>query len=133
MARARLGAAIPLLRLAVTVVTQRRVDRLSLFSLSPIGSGTAIGLVTADPRLLLARESYLTAAWGAAFLLDAAARVVMAHTLPVDVVSLASTALLAVLLVIVLQASKAYGRRHLQLREPAASQTKGVTVNSEGR
>jgi hypothetical protein len=59
-----LGAAVPLLRLAVTVLTRRRVDRLSLFSLSLIGCGTAIGLVTADPRLLLARESNLTAVVG---------------------------------------------------------------------
>jgi hypothetical protein len=58
-----LGAAVPL-RLAVTVLTRRRVDRLSLFSLSLIGCGTAIGLVTADPWLLLARESYLTAVVG---------------------------------------------------------------------
>ena len=50
-------------------------------------------------------------------LLDAAARVVMACTLPVDVVPLASTALLLVLLVLVVQASKAYGRRRLQPRE----------------
>jgi hypothetical protein len=62
----------------------------------------------------------LTAAWGAAFLLDAAARVVMAYTLPIDVVPVASTALLALLLVVVVQASKAYGRRHLPHLAPAA-------------
>jgi hypothetical protein len=59
-----LGAAVPLLRPAGTVIAQRRVDLLSLFSLSLIGAGTAIGLVTADPTLLLARESYLTAVVG---------------------------------------------------------------------
>lgn len=168
-----LGASVPLIRLAVTIATQRRVDRLSLFTLSLIGVGTAIGLVTADPRLLLARESYLTAvvglwilgsllgrtpvifeatlrlmpaaqaeqwrhdwtinptfrrimrgltaAWGMAFLLDAIARVVMAYTLPVDVVPLASTGLLVVLLIIVVQGSKAYGRRHLG--HPSTSET----------
>jgi hypothetical protein len=56
----------------------------------------------------------MTAAWGVAFLLDAAARVVMASTLPVDLVPLLSTALLVVLLVVIVQASKAYGRRHLR-------------------
>jgi hypothetical protein len=123
-------------------------------------------MLTADPRLLLARESYptgvvgfwtvgtllarrpllfgvttrfmsedsarawehdwahsprsrrtlrvMTAAWGVAFLLDAAARVVMAYTLPVDLVPLLSTALLVVMLIVVVQASRAYGRRHLR-------------------
>jgi hypothetical protein len=59
----------------------------------------------------------MTAAWGAAFLIDAAARVVMAYTLPVDLVPFLSTALLVVLLVAIVQVSKAYGRRHL--RRPA--------------
>jgi hypothetical protein len=40
------------------------VDRLSQFTLSLITIGTVIGLVTADPRLLVARESYLTAVVG---------------------------------------------------------------------
>jgi hypothetical protein len=122
-------------------------------------------MLTADPRLLLARESYLTglvglwtlgtllarrpllfevttrfmsedssrawehdwahsprfrrtlrvmtAAWGVAFVLDAAARVVMAYTLPVDLVPLLSTVLLVGLLVAIVQATKAWARRHL--------------------
>jgi hypothetical protein len=44
-----LCAAVPLLRLTVTVATQRRRASPSLFSLSLIGCGTAIGLLTADP------------------------------------------------------------------------------------
>jgi hypothetical protein len=55
----------------------------------------------------------MTAAWGLAFLVDAAARVVMAYTIPVDLVPLLSTALLALMLVAVVQGGKAYGRRHL--------------------
>lgn len=148
-----------------TALRTRRLERVGLFTLTVLATGTAIGLVTGDPRLLLARESYLTAlvglwilstllaerpmiytatipfmtptaaadwqrdwaassrfrttlrmltlAWGLAFLIDAAARVVMAYTLPVDVVPVASALLLAGLLVLVVQASKAYGRRHL--------------------
>lgn len=55
----------------------------------------------------------MTLAWGLAFLLDAAARVVMAYTLPVDLVPIASTLLLLILLVLIVQASKSYGKRHL--------------------
>lgn len=55
----------------------------------------------------------MTAGWGAAFLIGAVARAGMAYTLPVDTVPLASAGLLLVLLVAVVQAGKAYGRRHL--------------------
>jgi hypothetical protein len=161
-----LGAAAPLVRIVLTAVQARRLETLSAFTLSILAAGTAIGLMTADPRLLLARESYLTglvglwtlstllarrpllydvtirfmpedaaraweqdwagsprfrrtlrvmtAAWGGAFLVDATARVVMAYTLPVDLVPFLSTALLVVLLIVIVQATKAYGRRHLR-------------------
>ena len=56
----------------------------------------------------------MTVFWGLAFLLDAVARVVMAYTLPVDVVPVASAVLLAVLLSAIVQWSKAYGRRLLR-------------------
>ncbi|MFI7581098.1 VC0807 family protein [Kocuria kalidii] len=160
-----LGAAGPLVRVVVTAVRARRLERLGLFTLTVLGAGTVVGLLSPDPRLLLARESWLTAlvgawilasllgekpvlyeatmrlmppaaaagwrrdwetspgfrrllrrmtaAFGAAFLLDAAARVVMAWTLPVDVVPGASVGLLVLLLVLVVQVSKAWGRRHL--------------------
>jgi len=160
-----LGAVLPLVRIIVTVLAERKIERLGLFTLTVLGTGTGIGLLTADPRLLLARESYLTAlvglwilstllahrpmiytattqfmppaaaaqwdrdwqnqpkfritlrvmtlAWALAFLLDAAARVVMAYTLPVDLVPIASTVLLVLLLVLIVQASKSYGKRHL--------------------
>jgi hypothetical protein len=54
----------------------------------------------------------MTAAWALAFVLDAVARVVMAYTLPLDLVPLLSTVLLLVMLIIIVQASKAYGRKH---------------------
>jgi hypothetical protein len=164
-----LAGAAPLVRIGLTAVRTRRLEPLSAFTLSVLAIGTAIGMLTADPRLLLARESYLTglvglwtmgtllaqrpllfdvtirfmsedsarawerdwahsprfrrtlrimtAAWGVAFLLDAGARVVMAYTLPVDLVPVLGTALLVVLLIVVVQATKAYGRRHLRSPE----------------
>ena len=160
-----LGAVGPLARVVVTAVRARRLERLGLFTLTVLAAGTVVGLLSPDPRLLLARESWLTAlvggwilasllggkpvlyeatlrlmpadaaagwrrdwetspgfrrllrrmtaAFGAAFLLDAAARVVMAYTLPVDVVPATSVGLLVLLLVAVVQGGKAYGRRHL--------------------
>jgi hypothetical protein len=49
--------------------------------------------------------------WGAAFLIDAIARVVMAYTLPIDSVQIASYGLLFVLLVVARQLSLGHGRR----------------------
>lgn len=160
------GSVIPLGRMAITAVIRRRVEQPALFTLVLLAVGTAVGVLTADPRLLMVRESYVTAitggwillslrspqplvmtatlgflpanaaaswrhawrdsaqfrrlmrgmtvAFGAAFLLDAAARVVMAYLLPLDFVPAAGAVLLVVLLIGVVQAGKAYGRRHLQ-------------------
>ncbi len=159
------GAAVPLVRVAVAAATRRRVESAGVFTLTLLAAGTAVGLLTAEPRLLMARESWLTAvvgvwilatlrarrpllftattgfmpaeaaaawhrawdnspefrrtlrgmtwAFGLAFLADAAARIAMAYTLPLDLVPLLSVALLVVLLVGVVQAGKAYGRRRL--------------------
>lgn len=159
------GAIIPVVRVAVTAILARRVERVALFSLTLLTIGTGIGLVTGDARLLVVRESYLTvvvgvwigattlmrrplvftatigfmsaddaqtwrrawctnprfrrlmramtAGFAGAFLLDAAARITMAYTLALDLVPVLSTALLVVLLTAVVQAGKAYGRRHL--------------------
>ncbi|HEY2693943.1 MAG TPA: VC0807 family protein [Pseudonocardiaceae bacterium] len=162
-----LGGALPVVRLAYTLVTERRLETLSACTLTVVVCGTAIALVTGDVRLLLARESYLTGLlgiwtlgtllcaarpfvftvttkmlppktaaswqrdwgrspefrrvmrlmtifWGIAFLLDAVARIVMAYTLPVDVVPIAGAILLAVLLSAIVQWSKAYGKRLLR-------------------
>lgn len=163
-----LSGAIALARLAYQVIRSGKVELLPLFSLTIVLAGTLLSLVTGDPRLLLARESYLTAilgtwilatlamarpflftvtrdlmagdaarawaadwgrspqfrrvlrlltlGWGGAFLVDAVARVVMAYTLPVDLVPVLSTALLVVLLVTMVQVSKSAGRRMVARR-----------------
>lgn len=160
-----LGGLAPLLRVLGAAARSRRLDRLGAFTLSVLVLNTAVGLITADARLLMALGGWLTAllgtwlltslaggrsalfdatvalmpaeaaarwrhdwqhdpvfrriframtaGWGAAFLLGTAARAVMAYTLPVDAVPVAAAALLLVLLVAVVQAGKAYGRRHL--------------------
>ena len=59
-----LGSVTPAVRLAVTALRARRVELMGLFTLSLLAIGTAIGLVTADARLLVARESYLTGVVG---------------------------------------------------------------------
>lgn len=159
------GAALPVLRMAISLILRRRPSLTTLFTLMLLTAGTAIGLLTADARLMMARESYLTGvvggwillsllwsrplvftatigfmprtaadewhrSWetsgafrramrgmtwgfGLAFLIDAAARVVMSYTLPLDLVPVASTALLILLLVAVVQTGKAWGRRRL--------------------
>lgn len=159
------GTALPLLRVGTSLILRRRVSTATLFTLVLIAVGTLIGLMTADARLLMARESYLTGvvglwillsllwsrpliftatvgfmpppaaeewhrswetsgpfrramrgmtwAFGLAFLIDSAARVVMSYTLPLDVVPVASVTLLVIMLVAVVQAGKAWGRRQL--------------------
>lgn len=160
------GSILPILRITTIAVHRRRIEQPALFTLTLLTIGTAVGLVTADPRLLIVRESYLTAvtgawilltlrstqplvmtatlhflppagveswqrawrndprfrrlmkamtlAFGVAFLLDAAARVLMAYLLPLDLVPVLSALLLILLLVAVVQVGKAYGGRHLQ-------------------
>lgn len=60
-----LGGAIPLARLGYTTIRSRRLELASVFTLTLLVIGTGIGLLTGDPRLLLARESYLTGVVGA--------------------------------------------------------------------
>ena len=55
----------------------------------------------------------MTVAWGVSFIVDAACRIIMAYTLPVDIVPLLSIAQLVLMLIAVVQGSKAYGRRQL--------------------
>ena len=59
-----LGSVTPAVRLAVTALRASRVELMGLFTLSLLAIGTAIGMVTADARLLVARESYLTGVVG---------------------------------------------------------------------
>lgn len=164
-----LGAVGPLVRITITTVRIRRIDRLGVFTLSILAIGTAVGMFSADPRLLLARESWLTAligiwilmslagrrpilfevtiavmppdaaaqwerdwdtspffrkvfrtmtlAWGLAFVLDAVARVIMAYTLPIDVVPIASIGLLLVMLFAIVYGTKFYAGRRLAASE----------------
>jgi hypothetical protein len=161
-----LGSIVPVSRIAITAVSRRRIEQPALFTLTLLVVATVVGFLTADPRLLMVRESYLTAvvggwilltlrsaqplvltatlgfltpsaaaswrrawrddarfrrlmqgmtlAFGIAFLLDAAARVLMAYLLPLDIVPLLGAVLLVLLLIAVVQGGKAYGRRHLQ-------------------
>lgn len=165
-----LGAMGPLVRITFTTVRTRRIDRLGVFTLSILAIGTAVGMLSADPRLLLARESWLTAligfwilislagrrpvlfeatiavmptdaaaqwehdwdtnpffrkifrtmtlAWGLAFILDAVARVIMAYTLPIDVVPIASIGLLLVMLFAIVYGTKFYAGRKLAAAMP---------------
>lgn len=69
-----LGAVGSLIRIAVTTVRTRRIDRLGVFTLSILAIGTAVGMFSADPRLLLARESWLTALIGLWILISLAGR-----------------------------------------------------------
>ncbi|UFN45163.1 VC0807 family protein [Nocardioides okcheonensis] len=145
-----LGAGLATCRLIFTALLQRRVEKLSAVAVLLIVVGTAVGLVDADPRLVMARGSWVTAfgglwllgsllasrpavltatlpfmapaqveewerlweedppfrelikrmtvAFGAAFLLDAVARVIFAFTLPLDVVPLLSSLMLVAML-----------------------------------
>ncbi|MER5849402.1 VC0807 family protein [Streptomyces sp. NPDC002012] len=158
-----LSSVLPVVRMVYRLIKDRRVERPTLFSLSIVLSASLVSLLTGDPRLVLARESYLTAlvglwmlstllasrpfiyqatmpllpeatsaawredwenvpefrramrvltiAWGTAFMIDAVARVVMAYTLPVDSVPLLGAGLLTLLLIVIVQFSKAYGKR----------------------
>ena len=158
-----LGAVGPLIRIMVSAIRTRRLERLSIFTLSILTVGTLAGFLGGDARLLMARESWLTAAigvwllvslmsprpvlftatlavlppqtaqewqrnwqtdptfsrafrwltigWGSAFILDAIARIVMAYTLPLDLVPIASVGLLIGMLVLINEAVKLYGRR----------------------
>lgn len=167
------SGALPGVRLLYQLIRRRRAEILALFSLSIVLVGTTIAFLTPDPRILLARESYITvliglwilatllgrrpfiftatmrlmpesdaeqwrrnwqdsalfrramrvitALWGVSFIIDASARVVMAYTLPVDVVPVLSIVLILLMLTLVVLTSKAYARRQTrraQEREP---------------
>ncbi|MEU9126194.1 VC0807 family protein [Streptomyces sp. NPDC048506] len=159
------SSVVPVVQLIRRLAIERRVSGTTLFTLSITVCSAAVTLLTGDPRLLLARESYftailglwmagsvptrrpfvymatvkllpeatareweakwegisgfrramrvMTAAWSAAFLLDSVARVVMAYTLPVDLVPVLSAALLIAMLVVVVRLGKVYGKRQL--------------------
>ena len=157
-----LSGVVPVVTLSCRLLLGRRVSLLTIFTLTILVAATAIGFVAGDPRLLLARESYLaglvglwiiltlrfsrpfllsatppllpehtaqawerdwesnatfrrvmrvmTATWGAAFVIDSMARIVMAYTLPIDLVPVLSVLLLVMMLAAIVQTSKSYAR-----------------------
>lgn len=158
-----LSGIVPIVRLGIGLVHHQRIEGPGLFTLSLLVVGTLVGLLTGDPRLLVARESYLTAVagiwilatllmakpfmftvtlpllppetrqqwhdnwqssrqfrrvlrlmtvgWGLAFVIDAAARVVLAYTIPLDLVPVIGIALMVAMLVAVTQGTKAWAKR----------------------
>lgn len=172
-----LAAAVPVVRAACGLVTDRRVSGLTWFVLGALGLSAAMSLVTGDPRLLLVRAAWGTAAlgtlllatlfartpllfsaanqlfdadrrrewsenwerypafrrvlwtctafWGVMFLLDAAGRVVMALTLPIDLVPLLDDVLLGVVVIALLVFQRVVGRRMLR---SAGLRLQGTTI-----
>ncbi|QHC22580.1 VC0807 family protein [Streptomyces sp. GS7] len=59
-----LAGIAPLAGLALTWVRQRRADPTALFVLAAMLLSVLVAMVTGDPRVLLARESWITAALG---------------------------------------------------------------------
>lgn len=158
-----LSGIVPIVRLGIGLVRHQRIEGPGLFTLSLLVVGTLVGFLTGDPRLLVARESYLTAiaglwilathvmvkpfmftvtlpllppetrqewhndwqssrqfrrvlrlmtvGWGLAFIIDAAARVVLAYTIPLDLVPVIGIALMVAMLVAVTQGTKAWAKR----------------------
>ncbi|MFD9961524.1 VC0807 family protein [Amycolatopsis sp. NPDC058986] len=58
------GALLALPMIGYTLVKQRRVDPLALFTLSLVLLGALTSMVTGDPRLLLVRDSWIFGALG---------------------------------------------------------------------
>lgn len=172
-----LAAAVPVVRAARSFAAEGRVSGLTLFMLGAVALSAAMSLVTGDPRLLLVRAAWGTAAlgllllatlfarrpllcsaanqlfdadrsrewaenwdrypafrrvlwsctafWGVLFLLDAAGRVVMALTLPIDVVPLLDDVLLVVVVIALLAFQRVVGRRMLR---NAGLRLQGTTI-----
>src|SRR6478735_1769220 len=67
---ALLGSALPpLVSVAVTVVRGRRLDALGCAVAAGVLVGALLSLTSGDPRALLMRDAWLTAAWAVAFLI----------------------------------------------------------------
>lgn len=68
-----LATIFPLASAIWTGLAQRRLDPIGVFSVVAIVAGVVIGLISNDPRVLLIKESFVTAFLGAAFLVTALA------------------------------------------------------------
>jgi uncharacterized membrane protein len=158
-----LSGVVPALRVVQSVITERRINGMNTFVLAAVALGFAMSFVTGEPRVLLVRAAWGTAAfgllllgslwlakkplvyslanqvlspdgqrtlaenwerypalqrvlrgvtaiWGVMFLADTAVRVVMALTLPIDLVPALDDALLVVLLVLLVVVQRLYAR-----------------------
>ncbi|MGW6276204.1 VC0807 family protein [Kribbella sp. NPDC055071] len=159
------GALVTAAATVVHVIRERRVGGIQLFVLGTMVVTVAVSFISGNPRVLLIRNGWGTAAlgiwcllslaarrpflyeggrlilppekaeqwaqnweshevfrnvlrtctavWGVAFLVDAAVRVVMAATLPIDVVPLLDDVLLVVTLVALVVFQRTYARSRL--------------------
>ncbi len=64
------GAVTPALSATVNAVKHRRVDGLAVAVLALLVVSTSVSLIGGSPRFLLAKDSLLTAAWGAWFIVS---------------------------------------------------------------
>lgn len=62
-----IGAAAPALNAAIKLIKDRQVDGLALGVLAIMLLSTAAALIGGSPRFLLAKDGWLTAAWGVGF------------------------------------------------------------------
>jgi hypothetical protein len=68
------GAVAPALSFLVSMITRRRADMLGVSVMALLLVSAGVSLVTGSPRVLLARDGWLTAAWGVWFFLSLRAR-----------------------------------------------------------
>jgi hypothetical protein len=68
------GAAAPAMSALAGLITRRRADGLGLSVMALLLLGAAVSLLTGSPRVLLARDGWLTGAWAIWFLLSLRAR-----------------------------------------------------------
>lgn len=173
------GGAPALAKTLWTMIGKRKIDKISLFTMSLLVAGGLTSLITGSPQWLLARSGVFTgliglwllaslrarpiafegiltfqkseeaiaawernwrgspefrhvmrattAIWGVGFLLEAVIRVVLAWTLPVDVVPMVTTVQFIVLIVLMLWIAPVYGRRYMA-RHGMAVASDGITA-----
>lgn len=175
-----LGGLVVGIRVVWGIVRERKLNGIALFSLSMLVLGNVISLLTGDPRLLLARESWITSIvglwmlaslfarrpvlftgakllmpsqearddwenswrhpefrhvmrastviWAVLLMADTIVRIVMAYTLPIDIVPALTTAQLLVLILVMHLGIRVYGRIYAGRRKFKMEGTKFVRV-----
>ncbi|WP_163508266.1 VC0807 family protein [Fodinicola acaciae] len=179
-----LGGLAVAVRVVWGIVKERRVNGIALFALSMLVLGNVVSLLTGDPRLLLARESWITSIvglwmlgslfakrpvlftgaklmmptqeareewenswqqhpefrhvmrvstviWAGLLLADTVVRIVMAYTLPIDVVPALTIAQTVVLILIMHYSTRAYGRMYAARRKFRMEGRRFVRVEDE--